>query len=105
MASTLASGLSPVRHAFDSGATVIIQETSATPAVSINATFLGGSVYDPEGLPGLSYLVSRVIDRGTTRQTADAIAEELDKRGVTLRIGTTRHSMTFVHDLPHGRLR
>ncbi|MBW8895191.1 MAG: insulinase family protein [Acidobacteria bacterium] len=95
MASTLASGLSPVRHAFDSGATVIIQETSATPAVSINATFLGGSVYDPEGLPGLSYLVSRVIDRGTTRQTADAIAEELDKRGVTLRIGTTRHSMTF----------
>jgi zinc protease len=95
MASTLASGLSPVRHTFDSGARVIIQETSATPAVSINASFLGGSVYDPVGLPGLSYLVSRVIDRGTTRQTADAIAEELDQRGVTLRIGTTRHSMTF----------
>jgi zinc protease len=95
MASTLASGLSPVRHTFDSGATVIVQETSATPAVSINATFLAGSVYDPVDLPGLSYLVSRVIDRGTTRQTADALAEELDKRGVTLRIGTTRHSMTL----------
>jgi zinc protease len=95
VASTLASGLSPVRHTFDSGATVIIQETSATPAVSINATFLGGSVYDPGDLPGLAYLVARVIDRGTARKTADAIAEELDKRGVTLRIGTTRHSMTF----------
>jgi zinc protease len=95
MASTLASGLAPVRHTLESGATVIIQETSATPAVSINATFLAGSVDDPDDRPGLSYLVARVIDRGTTRWTADAIAEELDKRGVTLRIGTTRHSMTF----------
>ncbi len=95
MSSSLAAGLSPVRQTLANGVTVIVQETSATPAVSINATFLAGSFYDPADLPGLAHLTARVIDRGTTRNDADAIAEELDKRGVALRIGTTRHAMTF----------
>src|SRR6476660_4382619 len=95
MSSSLAAGLSPVRCTLANGATVIVQETSTTPAVSINASFLAGSFYDPDDLPGVAYLTARVIDRGTTQKSADAIAEELDKRGVALRVGTTRHSMTF----------
>jgi zinc protease len=95
MSSSLAAGLSPVRQTLANGATVIVQETSATPAVSINATFLAGSFYDPPNLPGLGYVTSRVIDRGTTRKEGNAIAEELDKRGVALRTATTRHTMTF----------
>jgi len=96
MASTLAAGLSPVREVLANGVTVIVQESSATPAVSINATFEGGSLYDPEPLPGVAYLTSRVIDRGTRNKSADAIAEDLDKRGVALRVTTTRHSMTLL---------
>ena len=95
MSPSLAAGLSPIRQTLANGASVIVQETSATPAVSINATFLAGSFHDPANLPGLAYVTARVIDRGTTRKDADAIAEELDKRGVALRIGTTRHTMTF----------
>ena len=95
MSSSLAAGLSPVRQTLANGATVIVQEITATPAVSINATFLAGSLYDPADLPGAAYLTARVIDRGTTAKNADAIAEELDKRGVALRIGTARHTMTF----------
>jgi zinc protease len=95
MSPTLATGLSPVREVLENGATVIVQETSATPAVSVNATFLSGSLHEPGDQTGLAYLTARVIDRGTTKKTADAIAEELDRRGVSLRIGTTRHTMTF----------
>jgi zinc protease len=95
MSSSLAAGLTPVRHTLPNGATVIVQESSATPAVSINAAFLAGSCCDPQGLPGVAYLTSRVVDRGTTHRSADAIAEELDKRGVALRVGTTRHRMIF----------
>jgi len=95
MSSTLAAGLSPVRQTLDNGAVVIVQETSAAPSVSINAAFLAGTIYEPDNLPGLAYLTSRVIDRGTTRRGAEAIAEELDERGVSLRITTTRHTMTF----------
>jgi len=95
MSSTLAAGLSPVRQTLDNGAVVIVQETSATPSVSINAMFQAGSLYEPDDLPGLAYLTSRVIDRGTTRRSAEAIAETLDARGVSLRISSTRHAMTF----------
>lgn len=95
MASTLAAGLSPVRQTVGNGAVIIAQESSATPAVSINASFLAGSIYDPLDLPGLAFLTGRVIDRGSMRHSADAIAESLDTRGVSLRIGTTRHTMTF----------
>ena len=58
----------------DNGAVVIVQETSSIPSVSINATFLAGSLYEPDNLPGLAYLTSRVIDRGTTRRNAETIA-------------------------------
>src|SRR5262245_17290228 len=95
MTSSLAAGLSPVRQTLDNGAVVIVQETSATPSVAINATFLAGSLYEPDNLPGLAYLTSRVIDRGTTRRNGEAIAEQLDARGVSLRVAATRHTMTF----------
>lgn len=88
---TLTSGLSPVRTSFDNGAVVLVQETSLSPAVTINAAFLGGGVYEPRDLPGVAHLMGRVIDRGTTRRSAEAIAEELDDRGVSLHAGTTRH--------------
>ena len=95
MMPTLASSLAPVRATLDNGAVVIVQETSATPAVAINATFLAGSLYEPAHLPGLAYLTGRVIDRGTEHRSADVIAEELDERGISLRVGTTRHTMTL----------
>jgi zinc protease len=84
-----------LRQSFSSGAVVIVQEASATPAVAINATFLAGSADEPEHLPGLAYFMGRVIDRGTDGRSADAIADALDERGVTLHVGTTRHTTTL----------
>jgi zinc protease len=95
MMPSLVRGLAPVRETLDSGAVVIVQETSATPAVAINATFRAGSLHEPELLTGLSYLTGRVIDRGTELRSAAVIAEELDERGVSLRVGSTRHTMTL----------
>ncbi len=95
MSTTLAAGLSPVRETLDNGSVVIVQEANTVPAVSINATFLAGSFYEPEELSGLAYLTARVIDRGTTSRSADAIAEQLDDHGVSLRVATTRHTMAL----------
>jgi zinc protease len=93
MSSTASAALTPVRAVLDNGAVVIVQETVATPAVSINASFVAGSLYEPTELTGLAYLTSRVLDRGTERRRADAIANDLDQFGVSLRIGATRHTM------------
>ena len=88
-------GLSPVRHVLPNGAAVIIQETSFSPAVTISMAFRAGSVNEPDDLPGLAWLASRVIDRGTATRSADAIAEALDDRGVALRTATNRHVISL----------
>src|SRR6185295_14519154 len=84
-------GLAPVRHVLPNGAVVIVQETSFSPAVTIAMAFRAGSLNEPDDLTGLAWLAARVIDRGTTTRSADAIAEALDDRGVALRTVTNRH--------------
>ena len=51
MTTTVARGLSPVRTVLASGAVVIVQETTMTPAVTINLTVRAGGVrrYGPVG--------------------------------------------------------
>jgi zinc protease len=88
------SGLSPVRAQLDNGAGVIVQETVMSPAVTISAAFQAGSLYDPPELTGLAHLAARVIDRGTERRSADVIAEQLEDRGVALRVSSNRHHLT-----------
>jgi len=63
-----------------------------TPAVTINVTVRAGGVHEPSDRTGLAYLAGRVLDRGTAHRTADQLAEELDERGVSLRIVSSRHA-------------
>jgi zinc protease len=95
MTSTLTRGLSPLRSVLSNGAVVIVQETVMTPAVTMSAVFHAGSVYEADELPGLAYLTGRVIDRGTERREAADIAQELDDRGVSLKVSTNRHALTL----------
>ena len=95
MAATLAQGLSPVREELSNGAVILAQETAMTPAVTISATFRAGSVFDPPDLPGLAYLTGRVLDRGTITRSAAVLADELDDRGVSLRVSTNRQALTI----------
>ena len=95
MTVTAQRGLAPVRSVLSNGAVVIAQEAVLTPAVTISAAFLAGSVCEPRDLPGLAYLTGRVMDRGTARRSAADIAQELDDRGVSLKVSTNRHALTL----------
>ena len=88
-------GLMPSRVRLPNGATVIARETRKTPAVAINVAIRAGSICDPADTLGATYMLSRVIDRGTAIKSAEAIADELDGRGVSLTISVTRHLFTL----------
>jgi zinc protease len=90
------TGLAPVRLRSDNGAVMLLKHTATTPAVAINLAIRAGSICDPAGEAGTTWLLSRVIDRGTARLSAADIAEELDGRGVTLSLNVTRHVMSIV---------
>ena len=92
MTTAAVRGLSPARTVLANGAVAIVQETSTTPAVTINATVRAGGVHEPSDRPGLAYLLGRVLDRGTETRSAEVLAEELDDRGVSLRVTTSRHA-------------
>lgn len=95
MSVTATSGLHPYRETLSNGAVVIVQETAFAPAVTISMAFRAGSLDEPDDLTGLAWFLGRVIDRGTTSRSADAIAEALDDRGVSLKVATNRHVLTL----------
>jgi zinc protease len=80
----------------DNGTVLLTKTTHTTPAVTINLAVRAGSAADPAGFPGVTWLLSRVIDRGTSTRSAADIAEALDSCGITLSIGVTRHLFSMV---------
>ena len=89
-------GLSPTRAVLDNGAVFIGKQTRTTPAVAISLAMRAGSMCDPDEAVGATWLLSRVIDRGTVTRSALDIAEELDNRGISLTIAVTRHILSLV---------
>jgi zinc protease len=87
--------LNPVRTRLDNGATLLVKQTTTTPAVAVTLSLRAGSIADPPGLEGMTWLLSRVIDRGTATRSAADIAEALDSRGITLTILVTRHGFSL----------
>jgi zinc protease len=85
------SSLAPSRAVLDNRAVVVTKETRKTPAVTISLAIRAGSICDPPAALGATYLLSRLIDRGTTERSTAEIAEELDHRGISLTISVNRH--------------
>jgi zinc protease len=89
-------GLAPTRAVLDNGVVFVGKETQTTPAVAINLAMRAGSAYDPIDAPGATWLLSRVIDRGTSARPASDIADDLDGRGISLAITVNRHLLSLV---------
>jgi len=88
--------LAPVRSTLENGAVVLAKHTAMTPSAAIHVAVRAGSAADPPGLAGATWLLSRVIDRGTATRSAAEIAEELDSRGITLTVSVTRHLFSII---------
>src|SRR5437773_1757829 len=69
-------GLEPSRTVLDNGVVLLAKRTSTTPAVAMNLAVRAGSAFDPPGRAGLTWLLSRVIDRGTAARSAADIPDE-----------------------------
>jgi zinc protease len=95
MTMDVGEGLSPTRRRLENGALVLAKASRATPAVTIAASIPAGTAADPPGLAGVAHFLSKVIDRGTASMDAEAIAELLDSRGVSLAAAAMRHAFVL----------
>jgi zinc protease len=80
-ADTMALHIPSQKVTLPNGLTVVASAKDKLPITHISVRFKVGSVYDPEEKAGLADMAARLLDKGTTRRTATAIAEELDFLG------------------------
>jgi zinc protease len=85
--------LAPVRRVLPNGLTVVAARNRLIPAVSLAIGVNAGASADPAAAPGTAALTARVLDKGTTRYDADAIADELEGRGASLAVGAGRQQI------------
>ncbi|MDQ7822981.1 MAG: pitrilysin family protein [Candidatus Eremiobacteraeota bacterium] len=67
-----------------SGSTVVTQENHSTPIVSFCVYFPGGVIYEDPSNQGITYLMQRLLIKGTRKRTAEEIAGEIEYLGATL---------------------
>jgi zinc protease len=83
-ADTLALPIPSKKVTLPNGLTVVVSAKDKLPIASLSVRFKVGSAYDPEEKAGLADMTARLLDKGTTKRTAIAIAEELDFFGARL---------------------
>lgn len=88
-------GLNPKRVTLDNGVTVLAKANHTNPTVSTLVGVRTGAYADPPGHDGTAALCARVLDRGTMKRSADAIADDLDGRGASLSVIAGRHQMAL----------
>ncbi len=85
--------LSATRRVLPNGLVVVAATNRLIPAVSLAIGVNAGASADPPGATGTAALMARVLDKGTARYNAEAIADELDGRGASLSVGTGRQQI------------
>ena len=87
--------LKPTRVVLPNGITVIAKANHTSPTVSLLVGVRTGAFADPPEKDGTAALCARVLDRGTAKRSAEAIADDLDGRGASLSVVAGRHQMAL----------
>jgi len=79
---------SPKKLALPNGLTVYVVESHRLPVVSANLVLRSGSAADPTDLPGLAGYTAAMLDEGTAKRDALALADQTHALGATLVTGS-----------------
>src|ERR1051326_7641294 len=78
----------PFETALENGLGLVLIEDKRLPLISFRLAFRSGDAADPANLPGLSDMMSHLLTEGTESRTSRQIAEEIEKVGATLVVGS-----------------
>ena len=72
----------------ENGLKYIVVQNKKLPLIQVRVIFNGGASLDPQKSQGLTYLTGQLLLKGTTKRTAQQIAEEFEFLGSTINIST-----------------
>lgn len=87
--------IKPERRLLSNGTVVLIQENHTNPTVAIDGYLLAGSVFEPNDMPGVAFLVSNMLTRGTKTKSSLEIAHTLENLGASLEFFKTTEKLGF----------
>ena len=70
------------------GLGLVVVEDKRLPLTSFRLAFRSGDANDPPELPGLSDMMTHLLTEGTATRTSRQIAEEVERLGATLTVGS-----------------
>ena len=85
----------PFETTLDNGLQLAIVNDARLPIVSFRLAFRGGDSSDPSALPGLSDMMSHLMNEGTANRTSAQIAQEVERLGATLSVNSTSDFATI----------
>jgi zinc protease len=78
----------PVQTTLSNGLQMILIEDRRLPLISFRLAFRSGDANDPANLPGLSDMLSHLLTEGTETRTSRQLAEETERIGAMLSVGS-----------------
>jgi zinc protease len=79
----------------ENGLGLVLIEDKRLPLISFRLAFRSGDAHDPPQLPGLTDMMSHLLSEGTETRTSRRIAEEIERLGATLSVGSTSDFTTI----------
>src|SRR5204862_3532818 len=79
----------------DNGLAIVLIEDKRLPLLSFRLSFRSGDANDPVELAGLSDMMSHLLTEGTDTRNSRQIAEEVERVGATLSVGSTSDFTTI----------
>ena len=85
----------PVEVNLANGLLLLLIEDKRLPLISLRLAFRTGDANDPPALPGLSDMLSHLLTEGTESRTSRQLAEETERLGATLSVGSASDFTTI----------
>ena len=85
----------PFEARLANGLTVVLIEDRRLPLINLRLAFRSGDVNDPAELPGLSDMMTHLLTEGTATRTSRQIAEQIERLGATLSVGSASDFTTI----------
>ncbi|HEV2799048.1 MAG TPA: pitrilysin family protein [Pyrinomonadaceae bacterium] len=85
---------SPVETTLANGLRIVFVENPRLPLVTYRLAFRTGDAHDPPGLPGLTDILTGMLNEGTETRTSRQIADDVARIGATLGAGASSDNTT-----------
>lgn len=74
----------PQEFVLANGLKLVVVEDNRLPIVSFRLAFRSGNAHDPQDLPGLTAMLTTMLNEGTAKRTSLQIASEVERLGASL---------------------